>query len=289
MLRRWHRSIFLASGCLLLPHCYITAAGVWCDNPAPACPDGLSCDETNHCAVGSPDAGANDAGANATDAGPDDGGARTTDAGPEDAGERKPDAGSGDAGSRPAPDAGTMRDDAGPFDAGPPVCGFDPTCMESGVPTCAVRCPAADICDLSGHCQSPRYLATDAGTVIDQVTGLTWQQDTPPNECSDNDGFCTLAHAQSYCAGLQLGGLTSGWTLPTADQLFSLIQGYIATNTQLIGSAFTDTSQNFDNPYWSSDENESTGTNWVVDFSSGDIGAAPNDPTGAEAVRCVHP
>ncbi len=73
----------------------------------------------------------------------------------------------------------------------------------------------------------PRYTVdADAGTVTDDVTGLLWQRAVPPEPCPSDGGLCNWrgwSDTEAYCAGLSLGGFSSGWRLPTMSALYSLI------------------------------------------------------------------
>jgi hypothetical protein len=86
-------------------------------------------------------------------------------------------------------------------------------------------------------------------------------------------------------AVLQLGPYASGWVLPTAAQLFSLVHT-IGTGPLLLGTTFTNTSGN-NSPYWSSTVDASTGTNWVLQFTTADFGPASSNMS-PQAVRCLH-
>ncbi|MGK5093896.1 DUF1566 domain-containing protein [Deltaproteobacteria bacterium TL4] len=49
----------------------------------------------------------------------------------------------------------------------------------------------------------------------DNVTGLLWQK-------QDDATTRTWADAGTYCSGLNLGGYSSGWRLPTPRELMSI-------------------------------------------------------------------
>jgi len=62
-----------------------------------------------------------------------------------------------------------------------------------------------------------RYTVNEqAGTVLDNKTGLTWQRAVP-------DRTYNWADAQTYCQELNLGGFSSGWRLPTRLELETLV------------------------------------------------------------------
>ena len=60
----------------------------------------------------------------------------------------------------------------------------------------------------------PSFAAPGDGTVIDNVTGLVWQQ--------VDGGEMTWSDAKSYAAKLSLAG-HSDWRLPTSHELFSIL------------------------------------------------------------------
>lgn len=73
-----------------------------------------------------------------------------------------------------------------------------------------------------GKCQP----AIDPGVVWKDASGRSWQ--TPSKEDSMRDWF-TLQEAKAYCANLNLEG--TGWSLPTLDDLRSIIVGCPETQT----------------------------------------------------------
>lgn len=93
---------------------------------------------------------------------------------------------------------------------------------------------------------APHYIVSDSGkTVLDQVTGLTWEQSPDTN----TDGILTASDKLTYdqaisrCAGLASADYEgySDWRLPSIKQLYSLInfdgadpRGYSGTDTSLL-------------------------------------------------------
>lgn len=82
----------------------------------------------------------------------------------------------------------------------------------------AIDCPAEGA-DLYGqNAQHPRlessYTDQDNGTVLDNNTGLVWQQTPETDRLQYADSF-------AYCASLDLGDLTN-WRVPTIKELYSL-------------------------------------------------------------------
>jgi CubicO group peptidase (beta-lactamase class C family) len=168
------------------------------------------------------------------------------------------------------PDAGTP--EAMP-DAGGPACG--PLANWGAV------CGGGEICDLSGQCQPAQHNAAN-GVVTDAVTGLAWQQELPANPCpNDGAGVCTLADAQTYCSGLSLTGYASGWRLPTANELSSLVQT-TGAEPAIDTTAFPSTPPVW---FWSSSPYAGS-AGWVVYFFDG--GSGYLDVSEAGHVRCVH-
>lgn len=221
------------------------------------CASGSSCNESD----GGTDAGVeNDAG---PQAGPDAG----------------VDAGSPDAGPTGGQDAGSPAGSAA--DAGP--CGCE-TNGDAGPGAVCIACPAGMICNLSGTCVPPRYTVdADAGTVTDDVTGLVWQQEISLSPCpSDGAGVCTQADAETYCQSLSLGSYTSGWKLPGANQLFSLVD--TAGSPVIDATVFPNTPPEW---FWTATSSAvTTGYTWIVYFGAGDPSSLA--PTGYAAhVRCV--
>jgi hypothetical protein len=79
----------------------------------------------------------------------------------------------------------------------------------------------------SGSAPPNRY-AIDVDTVLDKVTGLTWQRVPPDSKYID--------YAKAYCNDLQLGG-SSEWRLPTIRELQTLVS--IGEAPSFSAAAFT--------------------------------------------------
>ena len=118
------------------------------------------------------------------------------------------------------------------------------------------------------------------GTVVDAVTGLVWQKDSP-------DNTKTWQEAASYCTGLTLAG-QSDWRLPSMKELMSIVDYSVRLDPNyplpaITAEFFPDTRKD---GYWSStaSANRSDGA-WYVDFSSGVvISTVTNDDL---FVRCL--
>jgi hypothetical protein len=102
-----------------------------------------------------------------------------------------------------------------------------------------------------------------SGVVIDQVTGLWWQQSVPTNVLGYVIG--TQADALTYCAHLNLGGYCD-WRLPTRIELVSIVD-FTQIDPAINGSAFPNTPLTF---FWTaSTYTPSPGSGWVVNFADG--------------------
>ena len=109
---------------------------------------------------------------------------------------------------------------------------------------------------------APSYTDNGDGTVIDNVTGLVWQQsaDTDGDGDIDPPTKCPTTAAGTYCENLSLAGYDD-WQLPTIKQLYSLMNfsgtdpsGYEGTDTSGL-VPFIDTDY-FDFAYGDTDANE---------------------------------
>jgi len=121
----------------------------------------------------------------------------------------------------------------------------------------------------------PIYDTSITGTVKDSVTDLLWQRtvDGTPRKWAD---------ASTYCAGLNVGGLT-GWRLPTAIELLSIVD--LGRYDPAIDT------ESFNMPavtsFWSSSAYARVqGWAWYLEFKSGTL--ADNGPDASYSVRCVH-
>jgi hypothetical protein len=129
-----------------------------------------------------------------------------------------------------------------------------------------------------GRANAPTgHYATVNATVRDTKTGLTWQQTTT------GGGTYTWDAAKTFCSGLG-----SGWRLPTAKELLTLVdaQAYHAeaTTTVIDNAAFPATSVDVD--WWSSTTVASASSQaWAVNFAVGDLEVA--DKTAELHARCV--
>lgn len=120
-----------------------------------------------------------------------------------------------------------------------------------------------------------RYTVSEE-TVIDEVTGLTWQRVASVT--------ISWAGANQYCGNLSLDG--GGWRLPTRKELLSIVDMRATTPPVIDVTAFSGTPTNGITWFWSSSRyafNSSYG--WVVDFYGG---SADVDSLGSGCrVRCV--
>lgn len=121
----------------------------------------------------------------------------------------------------------------------------------------------------------------NSGTVLDNLTHLTWQQMPPAVGPDGRDGGFFWNNATSYCSSLMLNGM--GWRLPTATELASIVdvsKTFPAIDTTVfpgVGTAYV---------FWSATPLATQNTfAWFVDFSDGTV--HPGSTTFAYRVRCV--
>ena len=120
-----------------------------------------------------------------------------------------------------------------------------------------------------------RYtIGTD--TVVDLETQLTWQRVPPASTY-------TASGASAYCQSLSLGGVSSGWRLPSVRELQTL------TDETLFEPAIDSTAfpPAGGTAFWTSTPWNETPTNiFYVDFYDGSSNWA--SPSTDNYVRCVH-
>lgn len=120
------------------------------------------------------------------------------------------------------------------------------------------------------------------GTVTDEDTHLTWQQEVVSSggsPCADGTGGCyAWAAAKAYCQGLQLAG--GGWRMPHVFELQTIVdEGRVRPAVD--PTAFAATPVDL---YWSSTASAA----WVVDFYAGTVAGVGPAGTGAlRRIRCV--
>lgn len=150
---------------------------------------------------------------------------------------------------------------------------------------CGRACNAAakEIC--SGHCTTREWalwsvsaapsFTAGVDTVLDNVTGLTWQRFVGPD-------YYSQADAEAYCATLDVD--RGGWRLPTRIELQSIVDYSKAEpgptiDTNVFPDAPIDT-------FWSaSSVPGNAGFAWYVKFEYGDV--AFYYATETHRVRCV--
>ncbi|MGO9715052.1 MAG: DUF1566 domain-containing protein [Polyangiaceae bacterium] len=134
------------------------------------------------------------------------------------------------------------------------------------------------------------YTVSADGTIVtDGVTGLVWQRQVFADACpSDDDaglGGCTWPDAQTYCAslnGLALGGISSGWRLPSIVELISIVN-YNDGSPAIDTSDFPATPAV---PFWAHTPNAADSSQaWSVSFATG-LNTTQATTLGS-AVRCV--
>ena len=143
---------------------------------------------------------------------------------------------------------------------------------------------------------APRYSGGQDGTVTDVVTTLQWQVTLPTGGCVIPDAgapdasaapSCTLAQAQTYCTGLNLGGF-SDWRIPTKIELESILDCTPSVAPYLSQAAFPNTPTAGNAVYFWTASKYAGGTGeWLVNFSNCS-NYANNSATEADiSVRCV--
>ncbi len=120
-----------------------------------------------------------------------------------------------------------------------------------------------------------------SGTVLDNATGLYWQQAISPSTCTWS-ATAAIGSAQAYCAALSVGNYSSGWRVPTIRELLSIVDRTVygpPMNTVVFTGNSTDW-------YWSSVQRQGSSTTaWQLDFFEGNV--VYGDISGANRVRCV--
>lgn len=114
-----------------------------------------------------------------------------------------------------------------------------------------------------------RYTIT-SGTVLDNKTGLRWQQTLP-------SGTYTFTAALAYCKALSLAGESTGWRLPSMKELRTLVDESRSNpaidTTAFPGITATDASAMTGSPFWSSTPVATFPIMaWDVDFNGGSVG-----------------
>jgi hypothetical protein len=247
----------------------------------------------------------------ATDSGPGDGGldALAPEAGSDDRGDATTHDG-GDAATQH--DGGAAAHDDGGFatavDAGavallPPEtlsCPFEGVCQLEASPCvtsddgqgyqCRGQIAAWPMPDSQPDAKTrPKYSARE-GVVLDEVTGLLWQQPLPASYagCDGNrsgvvgDG-CSLAQAEAYCSQLQLEG--KRWRLPSKIELESLLDMVEISTGPAIDPTFFPGGKGY---FWTSTACLTTGCmgkTFALPFDTATPGPYPRE--SYYRVRCV--
>lgn len=128
------------------------------------------------------------------------------------------------------------------------------------------------------------YTDNGDGTVLDNITGLTWQKcamGETGSDCSGGTiGSYSWSSALTACTNSTLAG--GGWRLPNVTELMGIVDyeqsmGTI-DNTSFPGGTVS--------PYWTSTPHATYSTwAWYISFSQGQI--MTNDKTSYYYVRCV--
>lgn len=117
------------------------------------------------------------------------------------------------------------------------------------------------------------------GYVLDNVTGLSWQQPIDSDNANCAEG-CTQADAIEYCANLELAGQCD-WRLPTRIELVSIVDYNVSQPS--INAVFAGTPADY---FWTSSPFQpNTESAWTVGFYDGY--ASVLSTSNAGHVRCV--
>lgn len=123
-----------------------------------------------------------------------------------------------------------------------------------------------------------RYTVSN-GTVLDQKTGLTWQQSTSTTGYNYTD-------AVAYCSANTPALPGANWRLPNLKELLSIVDERAATPPTLDTSYFLSAQSGW---YWTGTASALMANNvWIVTFGNG--GAFSKDitlPSTGAYVRCV--
>jgi hypothetical protein len=129
--------------------------------------------------------------------------------------------------------------------------------------------------------QAPSYLyVTTTDTALDTQTGLLWQR------AALQQFSQSFTDALLGCQGLNLGGYSSGWRLPTIRELLSIVDERQPLGPQWDRNTFTGGPLS---SYWSSTPVAATPASaWVFTFTPGVFMEQRDMATSAAMVRCVH-
>ncbi|MBT7891225.1 MAG: DUF1566 domain-containing protein, partial [Deltaproteobacteria bacterium] len=117
----------------------------------------------------------------------------------------------------------------------------------------------------------------DYGTILDNVTGLVWQQ-------QDDNRIRTWSEAGTYCSNLSQGGQTD-WRLPGIKELHSIANLSAGLSAAIDLSVFS-IADIHQPEYWSSTTRvEYPSHAWYVSFGNG--GMYIKDKNDKFYVRCI--
>ena len=125
-----------------------------------------------------------------------------------------------------------------------------------------------------------RDLSKNGDIVTDNIHRLLWQDTL--NTKVDKHSF---SEADAYCDNLSLGGLTSGWRIPTVKELASLIK-LEAYDPAIDGNV---TNVAYSDAYWTNDVQSGLDTSrWDINFKDAVINlTGTNHASFDQYVRCV--
>jgi hypothetical protein len=132
---------------------------------------------------------------------------------------------------------------------------------------------------------APYVVSSDDLTVTDTGTGLVWQRDGSGTRLNCVfDPYCTLAEAQTYCAGLTLGG--TEWRLPTLVELESLVNTRFYPTINLTAFPSTPPDCFWTSTPYGAGSSELVPRACTVCFNDGE--PSFDSVGGGDRVRCVH-
>ncbi len=156
------------------------------------------------------------------------------------------------------------------------------------IPCDSSHFPGQDAYYQFGYPPDGRFVDNDDGTIMDNCTGLVWQQaiaDTDTDGSIDEADKLTWQDALQYCDSLDLGNHTD-WRLPNVRELHSLVD--YGRSYPAIDSVFDAECPESQYIYWSSTSYTSISDRaWTVTFGLGHIGSGRDDKILRYYVRAV--
>jgi len=122
------------------------------------------------------------------------------------------------------------------------------------------------------------YTDNGDGTITDNSTGLVWQK-------QDDAVTRTWANALTFCNTNAAGLSGSGWRMPNAYELYSILDFSVSANPSIDGTYFPSTTSG---NYWTSTSRPIiTASAITVNFLGGGAGLLPKSLSTTVFIRCV--